>query len=700
MIKKIRKRDGRLVDFNKKKIVYAVTLAAESVEEKVDAEKVAEIVEKKLLHNQEFESGEKIPTVEDIQDIVEEALMKDYPKIAKAYILYRHRKAEERTIKNALIGKSFKTDMNIATLKLLRDRYLRFNAEEGVFETPEEMFDRVAEFVAKAELNYSKDEADVARYKKLFKNMMKNLDFLPNSPALINAGREGYKLSSSVALPIEDSVDSIYNTLHLAAMLQQAGAGTGFSFSNLRPKGAFVKGVSGVAQGPTNFIKLFDYSSNLVLQSGKRKGANIGILRVDHPDILDFITLKSKKGGVTNFNLSVALTDEFIEAVILDKDYALKDHETGEVKEILNAKQVFDIIVATAWENGEPGVLFLDRINKTISVNKGKIHTTSPCAEFLLEDYECGYVGAINLSNFVVEGKIDFGNLRKTIITAVRFLDNLIDVDTFITTKSENITKKNRKIGLGVMGLAQMLILLRIAYNSEEAIDVVEKVMSFIKKEADNASEELAKERGNFPNWEKSDYAKEGRKMRNATRTAVSPTGSISMIAETSPGIEPLFALSYIKKFTGGEVRIVDYAVKKVLAEENIYSLELIEKIANLGIDSVDEIPDNLKKVFVTTHDISPFNHVRMQACVQKYVDNAVSKTVNLPEKATLMDVENVFLLAYKLGCKGCTVYREGSREGAISTTAFLKRSPEVTSKHPVREELKVLMQNKSLADY
>ena len=715
VLDKVRKRDGSLVPYKRDKIERVIQLAGEACEEKLPATELAERVEKKLLKAYANESGKKLPHVEEVQDLVEETLMETgHHRVARHFILYREQRAAERSAKNALIGKHVTTDLSINALKLLRERYLLRDEARGWFESPDELFERVANTVSAAEKRYGADEATQRQWKNKFKRTMRDLDFLPNSPCLMNAGTSYQQLASSIAIPIEDDVSSIYRGLADGAKMQQAGCGTGFNFSKLRRRGAPVKGIGGAASGPIIFLRLYSESAKTIKQGGKRQGGNIAMLDATHPDIMDFVTAKAH-GSLENFNISVLLSDDFMHAVIADREYGMRDPGSNEIVARVNAKQVFDLIVASAWNRADPGVLFKDLITRTNPVPRHQIVATSSCAEFLLSAYEQGFVGSVNLANFVTdERKVDWKRLKEVIAISVRFLDNMIDVSKYPIKRAQTVTWRHRKIGLGVMGLAHLLVQLNLSYDTEEGIKAAGDVMKFVREAADEASEALGKERSPFPDWKLSIYSgksksfsgqsrEEERRFRNATRLAISPTGSTSMIAETSSGIEPLFNVSYVKKVLGGEeFYYIDPYLKRRLEGAGIYSEELVERIANFGLRGVKEVPDDIKRVFITTHDISPEWHVRMQATVQQHVDNAVSKTVNLPANATLLDVENVFLLAWKLGCKGCTIYRDGSMsEQVLTATALLSKAHErSTTKRSIREELKTLAANKSLTEF
>ncbi|PMP72933.1 MAG: ribonucleoside-diphosphate reductase, adenosylcobalamin-dependent [Calditerrivibrio nitroreducens] len=567
----------------------------------------------------------------------------------------------------ALLTKEPELSSNAITV--LKKRYLKRDAEGNLQETPKEMFQRVAINIAQADLNYNSD-ADIAETAKKFYDIMVDLKFLPNSPTLMNAGTEIQQLSACFVLPVEDSLDKIFEAVKYTALIHKSGGGTGFSFSRLRPKDDVVKTTKGVSSGPISFISVFDAATEVIKQGGKRRGANMGILRVDHPDIMDFIYAKKDKTKLTNFNLSVGLTEEFMKAVEEDKDFELINPRDKKVVGKLNARKVFDEMVKLAWEGGDPGIIFLDRINKANPTPKeGEIESTNPCGEQPLLPYESCNLGSINLAKFVKNKQIDWEELRYVIHTSVHFLDNVIDMNKYPIPEINIKTRMNRKIGLGLMGWADTLALLETPYNSYEGLELAEKVMKFINDESKIASSKLAEIRGNFPNFENSIYPEMGYKyLRNATTTTIAPTGTISIIANASSGIEPYFAIAFYRNVMDKTKLIeVNPYLKNSLKEYGIYSEELMEKIAEKGIlKDIPDIPEKLKKIFVTAHEISPIWHVRMQAYFQKYTDNAVSKTVNFSHDATIEDVRNAYLLAYKLRCKGITIYRDGCREDQV----------------------------------
>ena len=561
-------------------------------------------------------------------------------------------------------------------LHVLQKRYLKKDKQGQVVENPEEMFRRVATAIASAETIYDA-KADVKKIEEAFYQLMTSLEFLPNSPTLMNAGRELGQLSACFVLPIEDSMESIFNAVKYTALIHKSGGGTGFSFSRLRPEQDRVGSTGGVASGPVSFIRAFDIATDVIKQGGMRRGANMGILNVDHPDIMRFITAKEDMTALTNFNISVAVTAEFMEAVKADTDYNLINPRTKEIDGKLNAREVFNKIVEMAWKTGDPGIVFIDRINADNPTPRlGKIESTNPCGEQPLLPYESCNLGSINLAKMLrtTDGgtEIDYSKLAEVIKTAVRFLDNVIDVNQFPLDEIAEMTRKTRKIGLGVMGFADMLIQMGIPYNSDEALQTATDIMRFINEEATKASVELGKERGVFPAFEDSIYdVPEGPRVRNAARTTIAPTGTLSMIAGCSSGIEPLFALSYTKNILDGAQLVeVNLYFEAAVRNGGFYSEELMKKLAEgAHLSDIEGVPDDARKLFATAHEITPEWHVRMQAAFQKSTDNAVSKTVNFPQEATKEDVTEVYTLAYEEGLKGITIYRDRSRDAQVLTT-------------------------------
>jgi ribonucleoside-diphosphate reductase alpha chain len=663
---KVRKRDGSLVAYDQGRIERAIAraLAASGARDGERARKlalkVAGIARQRLPR--------KYPAVEQIQDIVEEVLIREgYAGAAKKFILYRQQRAQLRETKK-LLGVEDELKLSVNAVRVLERRYLRRDEEGRIRETPMGMFRRVAAAVAKAELNYG-SASDASRREEEFLRVMSSLEFLPNSPTLMNAGLRLGQLSACFVLPVKDSMRGIFRAVREMALIHQTGGGTGFSFSRLRPKGDIVGSTKGVASGPVSFMHVFDTSTEVIKQGGRRRGANMGILRVDHPDILEFIVSKTKEGFLRNFNISVAATNAFMRALAGGRDYSLINPRTGKESGKLSAKSVFDLIVTTAWKAGDPGIIFIDEINRhNPTPELGVIESTNPCGELPLLPYESCNLGSINLSRMVENGRIDWRKLRETVRIGVRFLDDVIDVNRYIVPEIKKRTLGNRKIGLGVMGFADMLFRLGVPYDSEKGIAVGRKVMRTVYREALAASAGLARERGVFPNWEKSVHAERNVRVRNATVTTVAPTGTISIIANCSSGIEPVFALSFVRNvMEGASLLEVNPYFEETARQRGFHNSRLMMDIARRGsARGLKSVPEDVARLFVTAFDVSPEWHVRMQSAFQKYCDNSVSKTVNLPETATVDDVREVFLLAYRLKCKGVTIYRYGTRKQQV----------------------------------
>ncbi len=573
-------------------------------------------------------------------------------------------------------------------VKVLGRRYLKRDEEGALLETPRDMFIRVARNVSSAERKYGRTEEEIGEIEKNFFDILTDLDFLPNSPTLMNAGKELQQLAACFVLPVGDSMTDIFEALKESALIQKSGGGVGYSFSRVRPKNDVVLSTKGVSSGPISFMTVFNAATDTIKQGGTRRGANMGILRVDHPDILDFITSKEDNDKLTNFNISVGVTEKFMKAVEDDEEYEIINPRTKEVVDRYKAKEVFGKIVEQAWKNGDPGIVFLDRLNKeNPTPHLGQIESTNPCGEQPLLPYEACNLGSINLSNMIREKEgtreVNFDKLRAVTRIAVRFLDDVIDMSRYPLDKIDEMALGNRKIGLGVMGYADLLIILGIPYDSEEALELAQKIMSFIQDESKNASKELAKERGVFPNFKGSIYdSPDGYEIRNATTTTIAPTGTLSIIADCSSGVEPLFAISFVKNVMDNDRLVeVNKYFKKIAIDEGFYSEELMSRIAETGnLKDIDEVPDKHKRLFVTAHEISPSWHVRTQAMFQKYVDNAVSKTVNFSNDATVQDVDDAYMLAYRLGCKGITTFRDNSKGTQVLQVGAQKKEGEKLS--------------------
>jgi len=661
---RIRKRDGSVTPFEMAKIAAAIgkALATDGLGEPGEPALLAREVHDGL--QQRF-GADAVPTVEQVQDAVEETLIRrGLTRTAKGYILYRQRRAEIRSTKQLLLGVQDHLKLTVNAALVLRKRYLQRDEHGDPAETPDGLLRRVAHAVAGAET-----EGRAGR-EETFYRAMASLDFLPNSPTLMNAGTEMGQLSACFVLPVGDSITGIFDALKCMAMVHQSGGGTGFSFSGLRPAGDLVRSTMGVASGPLSFMRVFDVTTDVIKQGGRRRGANMGILRCDHPDILDFIHAKHQEGRLDNFNLSVGITDAFMEAVTHDRTYPLRNPRGGAEVGTLRAVDVFKQIAAQAWNSGDPGVLFLDtmeRANPTPTL--GRLEATNPCGEQPLLPWESCNLGSINLRNMVRHGQLDRDHLVRTIRLGVRFLDDVIEVNRYPLEQTATITRTNRKIGLGLMGFADALTLLGLPYNSEQALALADEIGALLLSESRRASAALAAERGAFPAFGDSVHAG-GPPLRNATTTSIAPTGSISIIAGCSSGIEPLFALSYVRNVIEGS-RLVEAnpTFERLARQRGFWSEALMHEVARHGsIHHMASIPDDVRRVFVTAHDIAPEWHVRMQAAFQRHCDNAVSKTINFPKSATPEQVERAYRLAYDSGCKGITVYRDGSKSRQVLT--------------------------------
>ena len=733
MVDKVIKRNGEEVKFDSEKITRAIykSMIVKGSGDLSKAKEYTKLVLGKL-------EGFSQITVEKIQDKVIEVLNVEDEILANIYSSYREERRLARFVSDRL---KIKGDLKLSknSLEILENRYLQRDSKGNVIETPRQLFERVGKAIAVVELcydylnnkkksgngflyfgefNISKAEKALSDIKKEFKTteknpisfseyarkyagnaikysekfieMMSNLNFLPNTPTLMNAGTELGGLSACFVLPVEDSLDKIFDSVKDTALVHRFGGGTGFNFTNLRPQNDFVKSTQGVASGPVSFMKVFDAVTEEIKQGGKRRGANMGILRYDHPDIMQFISIKdSNNTKLKNFNVSVAVDEEFFEA--LRNDSYIKLHSPRYIEPVnrLRARDLFDAIVTNAWQTGDPGLVFLDRINKdNYLVGYGDMEATNPCAEQSLHDYESCNLGSINLSKFVDANKnFKFDEFREIIRLAVRFLDNVVDINVFPTSRFSEMNRISRKIGLGIMGFADMLVLMGIKYDSLEALNMAESVMKFLQTESYKMSEELAIEKYPFPNsTEKFNGPIRGNRYksnsiktlrRNSTVQSIAPTGTISIIADCSSGIEPYFALAYKRSYNSMGVKSGTYILieknkylERDLIKEGLYSETLIDKIAETGrIGDLEEIPQHIRDLYVTSHEISPEMHILMQSVFQNYCDSGVSKTINLPHSATIEDVKKAYLMARELNCKGITVFRDGSKNVQVLQT-------------------------------
>ena len=739
-IKKIIKRDGTEVDFVISKISRAIYKAMLSV--KTGSMKEADEIAAKVVS--EVEKETIAPTVEQVQDKVESVLMGSarkgnrYNEVAKAYILYREKRRTIREEK-ARIGVTDDLKLSINAIKTLEARYLLKDEEGKIVETPSQMFRRVASHIGVVELLYdyrtfqktgevpkdgkvfgsiSKTQMEVLErahdhlvneneltgsfeeflnfiYTKpttaadtieKYNDVMCKLEFIPNSPTLMNAGARLGQLSACFVLPVGDSIEDIFESLKYQAMIHKSGGGTGFSFSRLRERDDLVGSTKGVASGPVSFMKIFDVTTDIIKQGGKRRGANMGILRYDHPDIMDFILSKDAENTIlSNFNISVGMDDQFFEKLDADEYIELRSPRSGKIINRVKAKTMWETIVNKAWQTADPGLIFLDEINRKNPVRHiADIEATNPCGEQPLMPYEPCNLGSINLGKFVKNGEVDWGHLKEVVHLSTKFLDNVIDANKFPVEKIEKMARTTRKIGLGYMGFADLLMLLGIPYNSGAGLEMAERVMSFLEDESHSESEILAESRGVFPGWYGSTYDKEGLKRRNSTTTTIAPTGTISIIANCSSSIEPLFALAFVRHVLNGqELMEINPIFEQVLKDRNLYSEDLMHEVAMTGNLHEIDLPEDIKRLFVTAHEIDPEWHVLMQATFQRYCDSGVSKTINLPSDATPQDIAKAYLMAHELHCKGITVYRDRSKSeqvlysGTQSRLKEKKKAPE-----------------------
>ncbi len=674
VLNKVKKRDGSVVDFDKEKIVTAIFKSAQAVggNDRKEAEKLAQQVYDHL--NQKFKE-DYIPTVEEVQDVVEKVLIETgHAATAKSYIIYRHKKSVDRELK-AMLGVQDDLKLPLNSIQVLEKRYLLRDQTGKITETPSQLFRRVAKHLASNEKTYGADDEIVKHYEEAFYQVMTNFEFLPNSPTLMNGGTKLGQLAACFILPVKDDLEQIFESVKHQAMIHKTGGGTGFCFSYIRPKGDFVMSTAGVASGPISFMSAFDNATNVIKQGGKRRGANMATMHVWHPDIEEFITMKQTPGVMENFNVSVMVDDKFMSAVENNTDYDMLNPRSGQTMRKVNARSIFKLIAYSAWKSAEPGLLFIDTINKTNPTPIDPIHATNPCGEVPMPDYESCNLGSINVSKFVEldwsksdwKKKVNWDRLRYVIRLAFQFLDNVIDLNKYPIPQIREQTMKNRRIGLGVMGFAKMLFKMGIRYDSEQGYQVGEQIMKFINDEARKMSHELGRVRGSFPGFKDSPLSQKYDTMRDCTCTSIAPTGTISMIADTSSGIEPVFALSFLKTVRAGSYYYLDPIFEQVLKVRGLYSDEFIKRVMDEGsIQNMEDVPQDIKEVFHVAYDISPEAHVLMQAAFQKNVDLAVSKTINMPANSTVEDVENVYLLAWKTGCKGITIYRDSSRHEQV----------------------------------
>lgn len=686
---KIKKRNGEIVAFDQNKITQAIYKATIAVDRRnlELAQKVSDRVVE--LISEEITPGD-VPSVEKVQDLVEKALIKaEHSRIAKAYILYRAKHSKIRQKKMVILnGLTTKLPYSLNALEVIAKRYLQSNEEGKIIETPEQMIDRVAKTLANVEQKYGKNESEILEIQNDFSEILTSFEFTPAGRTMANAGASTPVVSNCVVLHMTDSMDGIFETLKDASLLQQAGCGLGFPFHLLRPAGSRAKRTQGVSSGPVSFLRVYNSAFSVIKQQN-RHGANMGVMRVDHPDILEFIHAKDQEGELRNFNISVGLTHDFMEQVKKDSPepwqcewdgkkmkprriYRDKHQVITDIKqETITAKELFMEIISSAWMTGEPGCVFLDRVNETNPLpGLGRIEASNPCGEQFLHDSDVCNLGSINLEKFVVNNKIDFDRLKEVTRSATRMLDNVIDVTRFPAKRVQDRIVQTRRIGLGIMGFADMLYLLSTPYNSEKGLDIAEQVMKCINDTSHEMSRELAGEKGTFPYWDKSIYKKKGIKMRNAALTTIAPTGTVAMMYNVSGGVEPYFAPVYhYENILGGETELyyTNKHLKRELKKRGLYSKSMMEKISEAGsVQRVNELPADIRKVYVTAMDISAEDHIRMQAAFQKHVDNSISKTINFRNDATKNDVLNGYLLAWELKCKGCTVYRDKSREQQI----------------------------------
>ncbi|MEA3355297.1 MAG: adenosylcobalamin-dependent ribonucleoside-diphosphate reductase [Patescibacteria group bacterium] len=702
-LKKITKRNGEVVKFKENKIIEVIKLALKETNEVLQKKqkKEAERLTKIAINILKKSVNGVLATVEQVQNIVEQVLMAaGYYETAKKYILYREQHKQIRKIKETL-GVKDNLGLNVNQLKVLRNRYLRHDDEGKTIESPSDLFKRVAKSIAEKE----KGKKNKKKWRDKFYKVISRMEFMPAGGYLRSAGTKKPTLANCFVLPVEDDMEAIFDAIKWLALVQQAGGGSGFNFSKLRPKGDFVGTSGGFSTGPVSFMKVFDAATAQVMQGGYKMGANMGVLNIDHPDILDFINCKTKDGEMTNFNISVGVTDKFMRAVKKNKNFNLKNPRNNQVVQTVKARNLFNEIVSLAWKTGDPGMVFLDTINKNNPVKKtlGLLTATNPCGEQPLHAFDVCNLGSINLAKMVIKGEVDYKKLEEVTKIAIRFLDNGVDVSRYPIKETTKMAKNNRRIGLGVMGFADMLYQLSLGYNTSEGVKLGKKVMAVISKVAVEESERLGKEKGPFKNIKGSDYEKKGIVRRNLAVTTIAPTGTIAMVADVSSGIEPNFALSFVKNVVDESgLLYVNKYFKEVIEKSNLskkQKSEVLKRVAKTGsCQDIEYLSSSIKKVFVTAYDISPEDHVKMQAGFQKSTENAVSKTINFPENATMEDIKKAYLLAWELGCKGITVYRSGSRETQILSIETDKDKKK--SKLKIQSKVRIKPLNQRFAEY
>ncbi len=661
----VRKRDGTLAAFEPDRIYRAVWRAAREVG--AEADRVARQVTEACIANLSSPPGRRIPSVEDIQDLVVRQLEAcGFEKVAAAYERYRKKRAELREAK-ARLGIRDELKLGYGAALVVKERYLRRSPRGRIVESTGEMMDRVARHVAEAEENFAPRERQ--RVEEAFAAALRSLEFLPNSPTLMNAGTPMGLLSGCFVLPVEDSLASIFETLKLMALVHQAGGGTGFSFSSIRPEGDLVASTGGRASGPISFLRVYDAVTDTVKQGGRRRGANMAVLDVSHPDIIDFVDAKRSPDSLNNFNLSVGVTDRFMRKALVGGDFSLVNPRNHRRVGKVDAYELLDRIAEAAWTSGDPGLLFLDEINRKNPVPAlGRIVATNPCGEVPLLAYESCNLGSVNLAKHLEDGRLDWERLARTVETAVRFLDDVIEVNRYPDDSLDSAARRTRKIGLGVMGLAETLALMGLPYDSEQGVRTAARIAAFVQSSAHEASQKLASQRGAFPAYDQSEYKARGLPpLRNAQVTSIAPTGTISLIAGTTSGIEPMFAIGYSRKVMDTRITELNPHFERLARDRGFYSEELMEEIATRGgVRGIPSVPEDVRRSFVVAHEVAPDCHLRMQAAFQRHVDAAVSKTVNLPERATPADVRDIFVRAWRSKVKGITVYRYGSRPGQV----------------------------------